>query len=293
LLKIIEVLRKNPIAKEAVHALLMEQMGRGDSRASGNLRQSEPTSSEILQRLKLPSGHALFDVRDKADVIETEDMRRAHHAMKRAILSHTNLVMIGDVGTGKTIIQLAFRDVIAKNDKIVIASPPSILYHGRFGVSTFYRDIILALKKDHLVEPGGSRLHLESELRKILTAAPEVNVALMVDDAHLVREDAVHDILTFQRSLKIKNLSIILTGSPRPQLKNLPSCKTLKLQGLRPDEIAQYIELASRRSGGVLPEKAPAAIFKDPGFFDVRDAYLKFVWASKAQTGVFAERKEG
>ena len=82
---------------------------------------------------------------------------------------------------------------------------------------------------------------------------------------------------------------MIFFGLVSSRLKNLPTCEVFELQGMRPDEIARYIEVVSRRSGGVLPAKVPAEIFKEPGFFDVRDEYLKFVWANRKAYGLGSE----
>jgi|GEM_PF-3629695 len=238
---------------------------------------SAPEWYEILNSLHMTA--SIFDITSEGDIFISTEMKYVHSRMHDAVISHKNLVIAGDIGTGKTVIVNRFRLLYGSED-IKIAST-SYISLDDCTVQDFYDTIILDISGQNtkLTRRLDER---ELQTKRVLEEIRPKPVALIVDNAGDVPRNVILQLISFQESTDVENLSVILCGLPSERLKSLPNIDTIALRGLNYGEIAMYLEWISHKSNNRLPRHVPSEIFVGAkGFFDIRNRYLRYVWTRR------------
>jgi transcriptional regulator with XRE-family HTH domain len=236
--------------------------------------RTTPVWHEILRSLGVRS--SIFNVTETG-VFESEDMKYVHNRIYDAARSQKSLIISGDVGSGKTVILQRFLDKYKKHEhfKVVFTR---CLSGDRYRLDDFYDSIILDISEENTKR--AKKLHERKlEVKKVLENYPKP-VVLIADNAGDVPKEVLHQLISFQQSTDVRNLSVILCGSSLEYLKLLPNTEFIGLHGLNDtSEIPAYIKQLSNKTGNKLPQRVPPEMFKgSTGFLDIQDRYLKYAW---------------
>jgi transcriptional regulator with XRE-family HTH domain len=268
--EILHLLRDDPNAKRIIYQFLQ---GRKEERKVLVYVESQLSAEkkfrwdEIRRLLGVPSDIFHF-------TIETEDLKLAHKEMQLAIRTRSNLVLIGSAGSGKTVIVNTFAHK---------TEGPGIIYIKTYGEHNFYSGLIVGM------EGANAKLSRKMSDRRLqairlLDRVKPKKIALIIEEAHYASEEALRDIISFQRGPAAGNLSLFLVGQSTSKLTDLPNCEIFRLKGLSPIDMKRYIREASSRSGNKLPVSVPAMILRGArDFIDLQDRYLEYAWKTVAQ----------
>ena len=177
----------------------------------------------------------------------------AYLQLLEGIRQHSGLlVLTSDPGIGKTLLLR----------KLVHEAPARIKFAFYYSTSLDFNEL-LAVISDQLGIPADKREGFDriKTLKEYLNmcATQKIDVALLIDDAHHLREDVLSSLLTLSHS-EFKEghlLQIVLSGTPvleeilaRMQIFHAYLCSAvhIRLEPLAADDVAAFISLQAQRA---------------------------------------------
>jgi len=217
-------------------------------------------------------------VRSAADLYKSAASRRAAAALKSAIDRRGFVALIGEVGTGKTLLMTELEGGLGAKYRVI---RPTTMDKDRLTVSSLREAIIMDLKAardDYSERVRHSREARDRQIRDLLKLHDDDGIAVL-----LVIEEAHRLPMSTLRALKVLHeiqfgysapLAIVLIGQPelRDVFEDLrirevtQRCRKIELPKLRKPEIPTYVKFKfSRANEGV------SKVFSDNGLAAVAD----------------------
>ena len=179
----------------------------------------QPLSPETVARFGLAFDPLTDEVRSSSDVFWTREHRRVVDAMVTAARRQSFLAVIGEVGSGKTICKMEFRENVPDNIRVVEPLYPD---KSQISPNNLLDALILDMAGGDRVTIPSGRERKARRVREILEAAEKEGraVALVLDEAHSYNRETIRSLKRLHEMERgfARLLAIILVG----QLELLP-----------------------------------------------------------------------
>lgn len=243
---IIEKMR--PVVLQAAKGFLIEEQGLDLHAAEAALLKfSNEEDSMLTNRCMLsPAASRFFDLKfdpfdvdrlpDSDGLFRNEDLDTLAEQMKDAVRFHRFVAVIGDVGTGKTLLKLRMATELDEEDAQVRLLYPEFFDMGDLSVSNIASAILAELGQ---TAPRDKPKRVRV-LRETLTQLQQegVEVAVIIDEAHRLADKVISSLKNFWELTNGRHsrlLGVILFGQP--------SFVEMRLRDVRFKEIRQRVQV--------------------------------------------------
>lgn len=260
--KILEALMKRGLADKSV--FLKDRKPRPQAEAQEKVNEWE---GEMLDHATLNFFNLAEDpfhpgsVRDAADIFWSKAHKDLRDALKRAIDRQDFIAVMGEVGSGKTLVRKAVMESLDEKVRVI---EPALMAKESLTPYNLQEAIIADLKagqSDYNKPTRSSKEARDRQIKELLLlhAEDNISVLLICEEAHALRLDLLR---TFKRLYEVSVgfkplLGIVLLGQPemKKHWEDLRvrefsrRCRLLTLSSLRASEIPAYIEWKFKRAG--------------------------------------------